>query len=62
MAAKQGGDRRRDSGAKGLDDIERGNTGTADQGPGDVHPGEKVDARTGEIERHPFGRKPVRKS
>jgi hypothetical protein len=33
----------------GMDDIERGNVGTGDQGPGDVSPHEKVGAATGQM-------------
>jgi len=33
----------------GVDDIRRGNTGTGDQGPGDVRPTGKVSARTGKV-------------
>jgi len=61
MATKQGGGKRRERGAMGTDDIQRGNVGTADQGPGDVHPRGKVDAHTGEIEPRPMARKPPNK-
>lgn len=33
----------------GTDDMERGNVGTGDQGPGDVSPHGKVDGSTGEM-------------
>jgi hypothetical protein len=61
MARNQGGDKRRERGAMGTDDIQRGNVGTADQGPGDVAPSGKVDAHTGEIEPRPMARKPAKK-
>jgi hypothetical protein len=35
--------------ADGIDDIARGNVGTADQGPGDVYPDAPVTAETGEL-------------
>lgn len=34
---------------RGGDDIQRGNVGTGDQGPGDVSPHGKVDEHTGEM-------------
>ena len=55
---KQASDKRRDRGAMGTDDIQRGNVGTGDQGPGDVYPHGKVDSHTGEMEPHPMGKKP----
>ena len=61
MATKGHADKRREHGAMGTDDIQRGNVGTGDQGPGDVNPSDKVDSHTGEIERRPMGRKPAKK-
>ena len=57
MATSRREGKRRDRGAMGTDDIQRGNVGTADQGPGDVSPGGKVDEHTGEIEPHPMAGK-----
>jgi len=62
MATKRSGSKQRERGAMGTDDIQRGNTGTGDQGPGDVYPSDKINARTTEIEPHPMGRKPAKKT
>ena len=62
MPTKGQGGKRRDRGAMGTDDIQRGNVGTSDQGPGDVYPSDKVDSHTGELELHPMGRKPIKKA
>ena len=61
MATNRRDGKRRERGAMGTDDIQRGNVGTADQGPGDVSPRGKVDEHTGEIEPHPMGGKGGRK-
>jgi hypothetical protein len=58
MATGKQSDKRRERGAMGTDDIQRGNVGTSDQGPGDVDPNEKVDSHTGEMTPQPMGRKP----
>jgi hypothetical protein len=56
MANRHGGHTPSKRPAAGLDDIERGNLGTADQGPGDVSPNEKVDQHTGEVAGYPMGK------
>jgi hypothetical protein len=61
MATKRS-DKPRPTGAEGTDDIERGNVGTSDQGPGDVQPHGKVDSHTGEMPRGSTERKPTKKS
>jgi hypothetical protein len=56
MAAdERSGEKRsnRSAGAAGTDDIQRGNVGTGDQGPGDVSPDQKVDSHTGEMKPQP---------